>query len=60
MQQQKNKAVPACLHGYVALTGSTWRLEMALAKQAVQPKKTGDTRVAQARAGLPRLNLRHD
>ena len=58
--QQQTKGSTGVLRGYGALTDSAWTLGMGSANQPVQPEYMCATRVAQARAGIARLNLRYE
>lgn len=58
--QQQTTGSTSVLRGYGALTGSAWTLERGSANQHVQPEYKCATRVAQARAGIARLNLRYE
>ncbi len=58
--QQQTKGNTGVLRGYGALTDRAWTLEMGSANQPVPPEYMCATRVAQARAGIARLNLRYE
>ena len=58
--QQQTKGSTGVLRGYGALTDSAWTLERGSTNQPMQPEYLCATRLAQARAGIARLNLRYE
>ena len=58
--RQQRKGSAGVLRGHGMLTDSAWALEIVSVKQTVQLENIGATCVALERAGIARLNLRHE